>query len=282
MVRSQPLPMFLKNVRTVFAIVLVIHTVLLREKGEAEVIGRARLVPGDEINKTISYSLFGFDARYVDGSIQNAKLIKLVYPGWKMRVYHDETVPESALVVLGKLGVELIDMSRSSLNKMTWRFLVASDKNIQVWCSRDIDSRLSFRERKCVDLWQSTQKRVHIIRDHPSHTQVIPGGTWCGTHEAVPEMEKLLIKTSINDEYGADQTFLKHVIWPRVRKRALQHVSFGCHRFKGSTPIPVKRIGLDHVGSVFIGGKIRESDEILLHAAIQKGEECIPLSWDDE
>ena len=157
-------------------------------------------MPDNEINKTISYSLFGSDARYIDGSVQNAKLIKSVYPGWKMRVYHDDTIPTSLLRVLDidRLGVEIIDMSGSSLNKMTWRFLVASDANVQVWCSRDIDSRLSFREQKCVDIWQTTNRRAHVIRDHPSHTQVIPGDTWCGTYQAVPDRDGNCIEANID------------------------------------------------------------------------------------
>jgi hypothetical protein len=95
-------------------------------------------------------------------------------------------------------------------------------------------------------------------------------------------METVLRQTSIGDEYGADQKFLKHMIWPRVRKSVVQHASCGCRRFKGSIPIPVKRVGLDHVGSVFIGGTMRESDAMLLLAAVRKGDECVPLSWADE
>ena len=44
----------------------------------------------------------------------------------------------------------------------------------------------------------------------------------------------------------------------------------------------MKRVGLDHVGSVFIGGTMRESDAMLLLAAVRKGDECVPLSWADE
>lgn len=224
--------------------------------------------------KVISYSLYGSDPRYIDGAVENAKLIKLVYSGWLMRVYHDASVPVTVVQRLHGLGVEMVNMSGTLLNGMTWRFLVASDPTIDFWCSRDIDSRLSLREKVCVDQWLETTRDFHIIRDHPSHTQVIPGGTWCGRKNAIPEMESVLRQNSVAHEYGADQQFLKQCVWPRVKKSALQHVSFGCKRFKDSRPIPVKRSGLEHVGAVFIDGQLRHIDQELLLVALQRGREC--------
>ena len=237
---------------------------------------RGRLETKAVGEKVISYSLYGDEARYVQGAIENAKLIKYIYPGWTMRIYHDTSVPARVRSTLAELDVDLIDMSNSTINKMSWRFLVASDTRVRLWCSRDIDARLSWRERTCVDAWLATTAEVHIIRDHPSHTQPIPGGTFCGTDRAFPEMAILLRKKRLSHKYGADQHFLKHVVWPRVRTRALQHVSFGCEHFKGSVPIPVRRVGLEHVGSVMIEHKERAGDVSLLEAAIQAGHECVP------
>lgn len=229
---------------------------------------------GQARKKVISYSLYGSESRYMDGAIANARLVKSIYDDWSMRIYHDSSVPAGVLRSLEDLDVELINMSGTVLNGMTWRFLVASDRTVDVWCSRDIDSRLSFREKVCVDEWLGTKQSVHIIRDHPSHTQVIPGGTWCGTRNAIPEMESILKRTSVPMQYGADQNFLKRHVWPRLKANTIQHVSFGCARFKGSRPIPVKRKGLEHVGSVFIDGKPRSTDLDILQAALLRGIEC--------
>lgn len=240
--------------------------------------------PSDmRVGKAIAYSLYGNNSRYVEGAVENAELVSQIYPGWSMRVYHDDSVPGDVLSRLRKLGVELHDMHGSTLNKMTWRFLVASDQKLRYWCVRDVDARLSRREKVCVDAWLASGKKAHVIRDHPSHTQVIPGGLWCGTNTVMPEMASILVRRPVADRYGADQQFLKRYVWPRLRVSVLQHVSFGCKRFKASVPIPAPRIGLEHVGSVFVGGKIREVDAVLLHQAIKDGKECTghsQRSWD--
>ena len=43
------------------------------------------------------FSLYGSDERYTDGAVANANLFQSVYPGWGMRVYHDNTVPAAVL-----------------------------------------------------------------------------------------------------------------------------------------------------------------------------------------
>jgi hypothetical protein len=76
----------------------------------------------------ISYSLYGSDNRYTDGAIANTKLFKTIYPGWKLWIYHDNTVPLIILSNICKIAnVTCINMTESFLpNKMSWRFLVAS------------------------------------------------------------------------------------------------------------------------------------------------------------
>ena len=46
--------------------------------------------------RIISYGLYGANPRYVVGVLRNAELAPLVYPGWKVRVYLDRTVPAEA------------------------------------------------------------------------------------------------------------------------------------------------------------------------------------------
>lgn len=233
-------------------------------------------VPADTDRKVISYSLYGTDARYTAGAIENMRLLRKVYPGWEMRVYHDVSVPRRLLTQLHTLGAQLIDMTGDKRNPMTWRFLVASDPSVRYWCSRDIDARLSIRERVCVDIWLSSGWPTHIIRDHPSHTQTpIMGGTWCGTNQSFPEMASLLDLESIEHRFNADQEFLAQFVWPQIKDSVLEHVSFGCKELKGSVVIPVRRSGLEHVGAVFINGEMRRSDLQLLSQAIQNEEECV-------
>ena len=238
---------------------------------------RCSIVPKVKEKKTskvIAYSLYGSDPRYVDGALANAKLIKTIYPTWKMRVYFDNTVPESILNKLRKDDVELIDMSGSNLNKMSWRFLAVT--NAEYACMRDIDSRLSRREALAVKEWIGSNKKFHVMRDHPSHSNyAMSGGMWCSTE--FPSMESLL-KDVTNQAYLEDMTFLNNIMWPTVKKSVLQHDSFSCDKF-GAKPFPTTRVGWEHIGSVFINGKMREGDVTILKNTKQPcvNKKCTPV-----
>ena len=91
-------------------------------------------------------------------------------------------------------------MTGSSLNSMSWRFLPASDSAVQRFCVRDIDSRLSIREKAAVDDWMKLGEKFHVMRDHPSHSKyAMSGGMWCGTQDAVPDMNKRLENRSMSE-----------------------------------------------------------------------------------
>jgi hypothetical protein len=219
-------------------------------------------------SKILSYSLYGDDTRYIQGAIENAQLYKHVYPGWGMRVYYDSSVPKTVLQTLRAHGVELLNFTGSKLSKMTWRFLPLSELNVDIFCSRDIDSRLSLRERVAVYDWLSSGRKFHIMRDHPSHSSfAMSGGMWCAKSQAVPNMKSLLEQAMLSNDYLEDMDFLNNKIWPLASKDVLQHDSFSCDKF-GAKPFPIPRVGLEHVGSVYIDGEMRQKDVELLKASV--------------
>lgn len=190
-------------------------------------------------------------------------------------MYHDGRVPQRILQQLHKNGVDLRDMSDSNINPMSWRFLVASDASVDAYCSRDVDARLTLREYVAVQDWLSSSYKVHLIRDHPGHVwHPMMGGLWCGRREAIPEMDQVLSQYGHAAHFNADQEFLAQLIWSRVNNSALQHVAFGCGNFPGSRPMPLPRVGLEHVGAVYIENQLREEDSRQLLEAIRSGSEC--------
>lgn len=220
----------------------------------------------------VSYSLYGgANPRYTDGAVANADLMSSIYPRWEMRVYHDNSVPKA---VLGNLRtrhyVKLVDMQNSPLkNPMVWRFLVASDPTVERYVVRDIDSRLSKREKAAVDEWIESGKRFHVMRDHPSHSNyAMSGGMWGGTRNAIPDMEARLTRRALIPSYLQDMNFLNEEIWPIAQRSVVQHDSFSCDKFGGGRPFPTPRDGWEHVGSVYVGGKMRQVDVDILEKAV--------------
>lgn len=236
----------------------------------------------DAKKRVVSYSLYGANPRYTDGAVANADLAPSIYPGWEMWIYHDESVPDAVLSDLRtRSWVKLINMQNHPIikNQMVWRFLVSSSSMAERYIIRDIDSRLSMREKEAVDEWIKSGARFHVMRDHPSHSRfAMSGGMWGGTMDAVPDMEtRLTQRRKMNRDYLQDMNFLNDVIWPIAQKSVMQHDSFSCDKFGGGRPFPTRRIGWEHVGSVYIDGKMRQGDVNILKRA-REAEKCTTYS----
>ena len=225
-----------------------------------------------ETRQVISYSLYGSNPRYIQGALENAVLAKKLFPNWEMRIYHDRSVPQKYLNELEMRGVLLIDttnMIYGKGNKMNWKLVVAADKRVDRFIFRDIDSRLSMRERVAVEEWIQSEKHFHIMRDHPSHgSYPISGGMWGAVKGALHNIEHQLNKHKDND-YIADMHWLKQVVWPIAQKSSMQHDAFSCKKYKGAISWPIKRVQWEHVGSVHVNGKLVKKDVQILKGAKQ-------------
>ena len=218
--------------------------------------------------RVISYGLYGKDTRYTIGVLRNAQLAPIVYPGWKVRVYLDRTVPADVVAQLTKLNVQLVRMDDSTMaggiGGMFWRFLVAADATVDRFIVRDCDSRLNPRERMAVEEWVMSGKLIHSLRDHPNHDRPLNGGMWGGTKGAVADMASLVRKWSNRDAYMGDLDFLNQVVWPRraVAASQMSHDAYSCHKYANARPFPTARPpDFQHVGQVFFGdGRPRQDD----------------------
>ena len=169
-------------------------------------------------------------------------------------MYHDDSVPADILEKLRKEGCELIKMHdiTGGIAGMFWRFLPASDPDVDRFIVRDTDSRLNARERYAVEDWILSRKALHSIRDHPNHDRGLNGGMWGGTKAAVPEMDRLVRAWSSRGHYGADLDFLNQRVWPAKKGNSYSTDSYTCHKWPNSHPFPVQRnADFEHVGQVF-------------------------------
>lgn len=201
----------------------------------------------------ISLSLWGDDPKYCMGSIRNAEIAKLIYPGWVVVVYADLTVPEDVTLKLVKLGVELRKPPCS--NGMFWRYFTAFGGFEHV-IFRDTDSRLNERESLAVVEWIESGRLAHIIADHPHHTPLIGGGMW-GIKPTLASMLKLIdcpmakLENDRNKSYNSDQIWLRDSIWPLIKNDVLIHDLCYHSRRPGAKPFPSKFGDNRFVGEVF-------------------------------
>lgn len=174
------------------------------------------------------------------GAIKNAFIAKMVYPDWGCRFYVGKSVPKEIVYVLDSLdNVEIVQMDEDGdWTGMFWRFLPASDESVDIFISRDCDSRLSYREKVCVDKWLESDKNFHSIRDHQAHDIPIMGGMWGCRNGIVKNMSSLIDNFTKGNFWQVDQNFLTSQIYPRVYKDMICHDDFHRTRYPFSFPIP--------------------------------------------
>jgi hypothetical protein len=161
--------------------------------------------------KLITFSLWGDNPMYTVGAIKNAEIAKELFPDWVCRFYIADTVPKEIIEELENLDSEIVRKSDSgSSNCMFWRFEPAADGTVEAMIVRDTDSRLGIREKSAVDEWLRSNKKVHIMRDHPYHQAPMLGGMWGCKPILIDDMDNLIkqhLSTNENKK-GSDQHFL--------------------------------------------------------------------------
>ena len=75
----------------------------------------------------------GYIDKYTIGAVENAKLAKIFYPGWKCVFYIGNDVPKHIINELIVLDCDIHYMGYGDWSNATlWRFLPASDENVDI------------------------------------------------------------------------------------------------------------------------------------------------------
>jgi len=218
------------------------------------------------MKKIISFSLWGDDPKYCVGALRNAELAAIHYPDWECRFYIPGIISTNG--ALYRTVITLSEMDNSEVlmtsdpagwHGMFWRFLPASEDSVDVFISRDCDSRLSAREASAVNEWLSGPHLVHSMADHPYHFHPkmgLMGGMFGMKRHACPQMSKLItaFKAKYPDAWQCDQDFLRDYIFPLVAHKI--HPTSDLHGKCDRFPLPREN------GS-FVGEIIGPSEEIL-------------------
>lgn len=226
--------------------------------------------------KVIAFSLWGRDPKYTVGAIRNAELAKIHYPDWRCWFYVGySTYAGEQWDIVDQLEdmdhVDIIYMNEpGDWRGMFWRFDPASMDEVEVFISRDCDSRLGAREAAAVDEWLAGPKLVHSMGDHPHHfnpSLALMGGMFGMKKYACPQMAEL-IETFVDDYPDAlqcDQDFLKHKVWPVISTKVLAHSDW----HPSCTLFPMPRTENEFIGSII--GPNEEQLHPEHHAMIPNG-----------
>lgn len=174
----------------------------------------------------MSFSLFGDNLIYLKGLEANILLAEQHYPDWKVRVYVDS---KNFLLTKSRFengNVEVVESKIEFQNQGLFeRFKPMFESDIDIWVSRDLDSRISSREATAVNEWLQAGSILHVMRDSHNHSYPIMAGMF-GMKE-INKFSQFLFQKKLKKYYGRqmtlDQTFLSEVVWKRFKTNCLIH-----------------------------------------------------------
>jgi hypothetical protein len=202
----------------------------------------------------VAYSLWGDNPMYWIGALKNIDLANRLLSDFISRFYIDKNCKTELINTIKGKNVEVVLVdSKDSFHGMFWRFWASEDPEVDIFLSRDCDSRISEREVAAVNEWLKSDKDFHIMRDHPYHTVPILGGMW-GCRNGI--LRDIKISKQIENwnkfsRKGIDQDFLGQVIYPYIRNKAMEHSEFGLRFGVDIRPFPSLRNDYEFVGDVF-------------------------------
>lgn len=211
----------------------------------------------------VAYSLWGDHSMYWAGAIRNIEQVSKYFPGWICRFYIDKNCKKELIDTIKGENVEVILVdSKDSFHGMFWRFWAAEDPEVDIFLSRDCDSRFSDREVSAINEWLESDKDFHIMRDHPYHTVPILGGMWGCRRGIMRKIGLIKMIESWNQfsRKGIDQDFLGRCVYPLIYKNAMEHSEFNL-KFGGEIrPFPYIRKDYEFVGDVFAENDVRHPE----------------------
>ena len=243
---------------------------------------------------TVSFTLSSFHLSQVYGVIRNIHLIRLYLPQWTIHVYirHHPKYSEKGRVhqklVSLNVTVHYIQGFEDIPDKLLG-YLVADEVNVERFIVRDVVGRISERDICAVEDWILKDKDFHCMRDHPNHKglPMVPG-LWGAKHSALMQALGATMKRTLqeyfvernlsravheekpenirNTEGGqakrnfelSEETFLRDVIWPKVKNNVLCHDSLFCDIWHGSVAFPSKPESQRFVGMKYYAFEMPE------------------------
>lgn len=205
--------------------------------------------PAQPTRNVIAFSIWGDDARYLNGAITNAIVARYLYPGWTARFYVDHSIPAAFRQALVQHGaqVRLLEDLPADRYGLFWRFLVEDDPEVDIFLIRDADSVMNVKERWAVADWLKSGKAFHVMRDHPQHSELILAGMWGAHRGNIGTMEDRIRQSvdsvrNVGNNLTHDQHFLRTQIWPRARHSVTIHDDYfsfmAPRRFSSDFPLP--------------------------------------------
>lgn len=207
--------------------------------------------------KVFSFCLYGEQAKYCQGMIENLKLINEFYSDFYIWIYIGDNIPQGYLNKITSFNnVKIIPIGINNYCLTAYRFFAIDSEEVEVMFVRDSDSRVNERDRWCINKFLLSSKLVHSIRDQYWHKNRLMAGMWGCKKGALNKSIKTLFdnyqKRFNMNEYGRDELFLKEEIYPLVSSNVLIHTNINLYKEEIAERIRFKNDNVNFIGNVIL------------------------------
>lgn len=208
--------------------------------------------------KVVSFSLWGNKPIYNQGAIENAKLLHKIYPEWEAWFYIHPDTDEYVIKSIKSIDNCKVIIDNSKNYGMCLRFKPMLNPDVQVFISRDCDSRINYKEQSAVNYWlKNSNKQFHCMRDNKKYHSYPPvmGGMWGAKRNGIINLNYIynIITKMDTEKYFDDQNALTS-IYNMLKNHFLEHDNneyFNGIRFPNHKPIEIGN---------FVGQRIDENN----------------------
>jgi hypothetical protein len=206
--------------------------------------------------KYVSFCVYGTNKKYTIGAVKNCfqylRAYNDIQPIFFIRNDVDKSVGD---IIKYSGGIVIKTLYVPDWFMMFCRFLPI--ESCQFIMSRDTDCRLIEREIICNNIFLNSQKKFHIIRDHPYHQTEILGGTWSAKNYNIPLLRIMILDFCMENykmvkmNMGHDQNFLAHYIWTSLDNEII--FAHDCY-FKyniSCVNIEIERKNFEYIGEAY-------------------------------
>lgn len=191
--------------------------------------------------KVISYSIFGdpdsFEFPfYLRGLYFNARMNRLIYPGWETWITAEESIYKQykSFFLKGPFRRITVFDDAPLCESMLWRMYPLYDREVTHVICRDADAITTYKEAQAVQEWVDSGLGFHGITDNPAHSLPMMGGMvgFKVDHfkAEFPQWTSFeqMIKGHDLSKRGSDQDFMMKKIYPFAKPDMMGHFFEGC------------------------------------------------------
>lgn len=205
-------------------------------------------------DKFFSFCVYNDNPKYTIGSLRNVEQYTKEYPDYKTLVYVRNDVPQEIIKKINdNNGVIIKTLFLPNWFMRFTRFLPL--ENCKFICCRDTDCRLIKREIILNKNFIDSNKKFHIIRDHPYHGAEILAGMWSSHNYVIKNLRFLILdfclKNMNSGRDNFDQVFLTQYIYRLVNNEHLLTHDNYFNYTTNKTKITIPRESKEYIGEPY-------------------------------